>query len=111
MIPLSIVYAYLVKAFRFVLAYKWIVAVVVLSLVVILLWMSKEKPINVEIDDKTETIENIQKKKDERIDSEFNSIDERRRKDDELIRNAQTKPVRNGNVTADELERLLNGKR
>lgn len=108
---LSIVIGWMSKALEFAVRNRWLVAVVLLSLLVVILWVRKDKPINVEIKDKTETLNQIQDKKDAEIGENFNTIDAIRDRDNQVIKNTQTKPSRNGNVTANQLERILNDQR
>lgn len=108
MLFLTLIYSYLKDIGRWALHNGWIAVTIALSILVIFLFLWGRKPrVDVEIRNPAGQVANLQENRDVRVESIYNGIDATREADDNRIRQAQNRPVRNGNVTAEELEDIL----
>lgn len=89
----------------------WLTVCIALALVLLLVWMSGDETKPVKVDVPYEEINAVQKERDGDIANTFNAIDNQRAKDDAKIANSKKKPIRTGNVTANQLEEMLNANR
>lgn len=109
MVVLAYLYSFATRLFYWLKGNPWVAVTFLLSLVAFgLIFCKREKPKPViDIVSPQNTVNQIQRERDENIRETFNAVDERRRRDDERIKETRNRPRRKGDVNAGDLENML----
>lgn len=76
------------------------------------LWWRSEKPQDIQIVMPSQEIKELERQNEERVKNILDEIDRKREEDDSKIAEAAKSPTpRKKNITAEELERIVNGKK
>jgi hypothetical protein len=89
-----------------------VLIVLFLLFALLFLWSRTQKPKPIEIVVPQEQIDSIERENEAKVRSILDEVDRKRQEDDTKVANAAKSPTpRKKNVTAEELERIVNGKK